>query len=84
MSTISLPVSYEEALKGARPITIEQTMEEAGIKKKIPIIIPPLNTNIAFTMPQITKYMKAPKYNLYNNQFSTPAQTRYKNGGNPW
>jgi len=84
MTTIHLPISYEEALKGAKPITIEQTTEELGVQKKIPVIIPPLNTNIAFTMGEVMKFYRPPKTNIYNNGFNIPRQSKYKNGHTAW
>ncbi len=79
MATIYLPISYEEALKGSRPVTVDQPISINGIIKNIPIIIPPLNTNIAFTDKSLMKYYKTPKYNIYNNDFNTPKQIKYKN-----
>ena len=75
MSVINLPIAYEEALKGAKAITIEQTIpDEKGFLKKYPVIIPPLNTNIAFEKSQLFKPYLIPVRNIYNNQFTLPRQ----------
>lgn len=74
---IVLPIAYEEALKGAKAITIEQTIEENGFRKKIPLIIPPLNTNIAFDRSQILKPYIIPMTNVFDNQYNLPFQKKY-------
>ena len=79
MTSIYLPIAYEDALKGAKPITVDQPISMNGIIKHIPIIIPPLNTNIAFTDKNLFKYYKSPKKNIYNNDFNTPRQIKYQN-----
>lgn len=84
MSTIRLPVSYQEALKGAKPITVEQTKIIDGTVQKIPIVIPPLNTNIAFSSQDVLKSFRQPRLNLYNNDFNTQRQSNYKTGNDAW
>ena len=83
-TTIYLPVSYQDALKGAKAITVEQIKHVGGITERLPVIIPPLNTNIAFTEAEAMKYYQQPCTNIYNNNFDTPRQVKYRLGSNSW
>lgn len=68
--SINLDKPYDQALKSSRPIVAQKiTQGKYGISK-VPVTIPPLNTNIAFrgTLP----VFKRPPASRY--KFSAPAQ----------
>ena len=48
MSEIKLTTNYQAALRASQPIIIQKTQVGKFGAQQIPIIIPPLNTNITF------------------------------------
>lgn len=68
-STIKLDVNYANALRASKPTVIQNTQVGKFGAQKIPVVIPPLNTNIQFSsaLPQF----KLPPKSMY--KFSAPA-----------
>lgn len=69
MATIKLDTDYQQALRASRPIVTQKTQVGKFGAQRVPVIIPPLNTNIAFagSLPMF----KMPPASMY--KFSAPA-----------